>query len=100
MEQFKQTNQNKIEYCWAFVVDSQPEEVRHFGLQILHYIVTKEWPGVQVNFQTTQTRSRISQLLLEYAARGTRHMLEEKLFIKEKLASIFSSIIELSWPKM
>ncbi|KAG2378072.1 hypothetical protein C9374_008694 [Naegleria lovaniensis] len=100
VEQFKQTNQNKIEYCWTFIVDSQPEEVRHFGLQVLHYIVTKEWPAVQANYQTTQTRSRISQLLLEYAARGTKHMLEEKLFIKEKLASIFSSIIELTWPKI
>ena len=98
MENFKASQPNKIEYCWNFINNSQPEEVRHFGLQIIQYIVTKEWPTIQATYQSTQAKIKVAQTLLEYAASGTKHMLEEKSFIKEKLASILSSIIELTWP--
>jgi len=84
----------------AFIESTQPEEVRHFGLQVLQHVVTKEWPSVTLNYQTTQTRTKFGQLLLDYASRGTKHMLDEQVFIKEKVAVILSSIVELTWPKV
>ncbi|EFC50263.1 ran-binding protein 21 [Naegleria gruberi] len=100
VENFKTNQPNKIDFCWTFINNNQPEEVRHFGLQIIHHIVSREWPTIPSTYQSTQAKIKVAQTLLDYAASGTKHMLEEKSFIKEKLASILSIITELTWPSV
>ncbi|KAL9646411.1 hypothetical protein ABK040_006410 [Willaertia magna] len=102
IEDFKLNNPNKLEYSLTLITTNFPDPIRHFALQVIDHVVSKEWTtgGTSSNYQEFQRKSQLTNTLLDYAARGTRHLLEEKNFIKEKLAEILSTIIVKTWPKL
>ena len=55
--------------------------VRHYGLSLLAHVIEGHWH--QPGFEEPQTQ--IKQLVLQMMAEGTKPMLEEPTFIKEKL---------------
>lgn len=74
---------------------AQPDPARHFGLSLLGTVIEQRWH--QAGFE--QEQMQIKQLILEMMAGGTKPLLEEAAFIKEKLCSLVSAVGCREWPQ-
>eukprot|EP01125_Pyxidicula_operculata_P004078 TRINITY_DN1584_c0_g1_i1.p1 TRINITY_DN1584_c0_g1~~TRINITY_DN1584_c0_g1_i1.p1 ORF type:complete len:1169 (-),score=237.78 TRINITY_DN1584_c0_g1_i1:433-3939(-) len=71
--------------------DNEPT-VRHFGLHLLEHTVKEKWNQIH-----TAKRASITKALLDFMKAGTKDILEEQAFIKQKVASILVEIAKNDW---
>lgn len=60
-----------------------PDTVRHFGYQLLDYVSTKRWEVLKEPWRTDLKAIALSLLM-----GGTKPILEEKRYIKEKAVQV------------
>ncbi|KAL1918230.1 uncharacterized protein VTP21DRAFT_3496 [Calcarisporiella thermophila] len=73
----------------------QPDTVRHFALGLLEDTVRIQWNSPSFDQHARDNLRNIISLL---ALEGTKDILEEKQYIKEKLAKLFSEVAKREWP--
>jgi exportin-5 len=71
----------------------QTDVVRHFGLGLLEDSVRFRWTAY-----TAQEQLKIRHAVVDLVASGMHDILNEKRFIKEKVARIFAELVEREWP--
>ncbi|KAG0321131.1 hypothetical protein BGZ99_004109 [Dissophora globulifera] len=82
-------------YFLAHKDNQQPDVVRHFGLSLIEETVRYRWSDSAL---TLQIKAQIRLNAISLAAEGTRPMLEEQAFIKEKIARLFVEVAKREWP--
>ncbi|KAG0305227.1 hypothetical protein BGZ98_004452 [Dissophora globulifera] len=82
-------------YFLAHKDNQQPDVVRHFGLSLIEETVRYRWSESALTLQI-KAQTRLNAISL--AAEGTRPMLEEQAFIKEKIARLFVEVAKREWP--
>eukprot|EP01127_Copromyxa_protea_P024039 TRINITY_DN9291_c0_g2_i1.p1 TRINITY_DN9291_c0_g2~~TRINITY_DN9291_c0_g2_i1.p1 ORF type:complete len:1204 (+),score=281.47 TRINITY_DN9291_c0_g2_i1:31-3612(+) len=82
-------------YTCAFHLMHQRHEplVRLFGESVMDYVVKNKWNDFQYH-----TRVEIRNALLSFMVAGTKEVLEEQVFIKEKFVAVLVEIAKRDWP--
>jgi hypothetical protein len=95
VESFKQSQVNSLGvYAIALVNSENNDVVRHFGFHLIEYMINHQW---NINLQAPQ-KEEIKNMLLQYAAAGTKPILQEKQFIKTKLSALIVAVMKREWP--
>ena len=81
-------------YAIALVNKNHNDVVRHFGFHLIEYMITQQWG---VGLQAPQ-KEEIKNMLMQYAASGTKPVLQEKQFIKTKLCALIVAVMKREWP--
>ena len=81
-------------YAIALVNKDHNDVVRHFGFHLIEYMITQQWG---VGLQAPQ-KEEIKNMLMQYAASGTKPVLQEKQFIKTKLCALIVAVMKREWP--
>ncbi len=100
LENFK--TQNTIDtilpYASYFMKNQQEDTILHFGIHLIDIFIngtrSREWNQIKV-----EHKMNISEVLFLYVESEMRTILQEKQFIKEKIASLLVGIIEREWPQ-
>ncbi|TPX35927.1 hypothetical protein SmJEL517_g01740 [Synchytrium microbalum] len=71
----------------------QPDVVRHFGLSALEHGIRFHWAQY-----TAQEREQIRNCVVDLVQNGTKDILIEPLYIKEKCARLFVEVAKRMWP--
>ncbi|TPX48204.1 hypothetical protein SeLEV6574_g02167 [Synchytrium endobioticum] len=71
----------------------QPDVVRHFGLSALEHGVRFRWAQY-----SDQEREQIRNCVIDLIQTGTKDILVEPLYIKEKCARLFVEVAKRMWP--
>eukprot|EP00736_Rhodelphis_marinus_P007993 Rmarinus@m.8479 len=98
LEHFRQKSPPDVIYhtCVTLFQPDQPLECRHFALSALETLVKTRWQSeLSLEFQ-----NRLKSLAFMMIDSGTRHMLDEPLFIKERIAILVSAMAKRCWPQM
>ncbi|KAJ1967555.1 karyopherin [Dispira parvispora] len=80
----------------AHKAQNYPDAVRHFGLTLVENTVRYHWDN---NNYTDAHRLQIRDAVVQLATEGLRGIDQEKLFIREKVAQVFTAVAERLWPQ-
>ncbi|KAL6061978.1 hypothetical protein QOT17_012547 [Balamuthia mandrillaris] len=93
-EEFKCKQENLSIYGFALAMKHNAEEVRFFGLHLVEHVIRQRWAGM-----SSEDKLLMKKNTLEYLAKGTKALAEEKPFIKEKAVSLVIDIALREWPQ-
>ncbi|KAI7822876.1 armadillo-type protein [Gamsiella multidivaricata] len=82
-------------YYLAHKDNQQPDVVRHFGLGLIENVVRYRWSDGTL---TPETKAQIRDNVMSLAAEGSKPLLTEQSFIKEKVARLFVEVAKREWP--
>ena len=71
-----------------------PDPVRHFGLLLLQEAVKQRWAAA-----SDAGRVAVKTALVELLLTGTRDILTEPSYLKEKLAQVVVDVAKRDWPQ-
>lgn len=84
---------NCIDCCMQLSSKNQPDEIRHFALQTLNMAVNKFWKSFTLAQKVT-----LKQTCVEFIKEGSKGVLEEKEYVKEKIVQMVCSVVIKGWP--
>ncbi|KAF9406444.1 hypothetical protein BGZ94_003109, partial [Podila epigama] len=82
-------------YILAHKDNKYSDVVRHFGLGLIESAVRYKWTDGSMD---DELKAQIRQNVISLASEGTRPILEEQMFIKEKVAMLFVEVAKRQWP--
>lgn len=93
-ENFKDTSPHCVQ-CGAFLINKKHSPtIRHFGLQLLEHYVRFKW-----NDAAPTQKVEFRDLTMQLIAKGSSHVLEEEIYIKEGKTKIMVEMIKRVWPQ-